>query len=229
MRKCQIIKFNELLDYKTGLEIQRKAFNKVTNGEVDGIIFLLQHKPIFTIGRNGGKDNLLISKEKLEEYGIDLQDTNRGGNITYHGPGQLVGYPIFNLTKFEKDIILYVRKLEEVIIRTLSNYGVDATRKSEYPGVWVNDKKIAAIGVHKKKWITSHGFAFNIEVNKQHFGLINPCGITDFGIASLNDYIENIDFNEVVQIVESAFNEVFEIESERIDPNQFMEMEDSLC
>lgn len=226
---CHVIKYNNPISYKEGLEIQKIAFDIVNNGETDGVLLLLEHNPVFTIGKSGGKENLLISKEKLDEYGIELCETNRGGNITYHGHGQLVGYPIFNLRKFKKDVIWYVRQLEEVIIKTLKNYDIIANRKPQYPGVWVDDKKIAALGIHAKKWITMHGFSFNIDINKQHFGLINPCGITEFGITSLNNYIEKVEFNDVVNLVESAFKEVFEIQFKNIDSNKLIEFNKILC
>lgn len=211
MKNFYVIKLNGLTGYGDGLELQKKVFDIVSMAEADGVLILLQHKPTFTIGRNGGQENLLVSKEMLNEYGIELHEANRGGNITYHGPGQLVGYPIFNLKMLEKNVIWYVRKLEEALIRTLSSYELNGDRKSEYPGVWIGDGKIAAIGVHAKKWITTHGFAFNIAVNKEHFGLINPCGIKEFGVASLDDYLDGLEFNDVVDRVETAFEEVFEI------------------
>ena len=212
MRTCQIIAIDHPVSYADGLKIQQNAFEWVHENNADGIILLLKHKPVITIGKSGGRSNLLVTEEMLNEVGIELHESNRGGNITYHGPGQLVGYPILNLRKFKKDAHWYIRQLEEVIIRTLDGYGISSGRKSEYTGVWVQEKKIAAIGVSLKKWITGHGFALNIEVNKEHFNLINPCGITEFSVASLDDYIEGVDYSDVVKKVILSFQEVFEVE-----------------
>ena len=144
--------------------------------------------------------------------GIDLHTTNRGGNVTYHGPGQMVVYPVMDLTKFRKDSHWYLMQLEEVVIQTMEKYGVLGGRKPKYTGVWINGKKIAAIGVHLKKWITMHGFAFNLYVDKSHFDLINPCGIREYGITSFDDHIKDIKYTEVIDSVKSSFEEVFEIE-----------------
>lgn len=212
MNNCYVIKIDKPVGYAEGLEIQQRTFNLVKEKQMDGIILFLQHKPVITIGSSGGKENLLVSKERLDALGIELFQTRRGGNITYHGQGQLVAYPILNLNKFKKDAHWYLRQLEEVIIRTLKTYGIIAGRKPKYTGVWVEDSKIAAIGVYVKRWITMHGFAFNLFVNKEHFSFINPCGITEFGVASLDDYIEEIDYDDVVNRVKNKFKEVFDME-----------------
>ncbi|GAA0182083.1 lipoyl(octanoyl) transferase LipB [Clostridium sediminicola] len=214
MEKCYVIKFDRLIGYKEGLELQKRAFDLINDekNEMVGIILIMQHKTVFTIGRNGGKENLLISQEKLEEEGIELYDSSRGGNITYHGPGQLVAYPLLNLNRFKKDIHWYVRQLEEVVIRTLKTYGIEGGRKPKYPGVWVKDSKITAIGVKVRRWITMHGLAFNIFVNKEHFRFINPCGITEFGIASLDDFVQEVSYYQVEDRIVEKFKEVFEIE-----------------
>jgi len=211
MKKCYLVEFDRLINYREGLEIQESAFNIVKESEIDGIILLLQHNPVFTIGRDGGENNILISRERINKLGIEIYETNRGGNVTYHGPGQLVAYPILNLKKIKKDVHWYIRQLEEVVIQTLKTYGIIAGRKDKYTGVWVGDTKITAIGVHVKRWITMHGFAFNICVNKDHFRLINPCGITEFGIASLNDFVEGVKYSDILMRIEKKFEEVFDI------------------
>lgn len=211
MKNIYSITFDKPVGYVEGLQMQQRAFNLVKEKQIDGILLLLQHEPVFTFGSGGGYENLLVPKEKLGKLGIDICETRRGGNVTYHGPGQLVVYPILNLNKFKKDAHWYLRQLEEVVIRTLETYGITAGRKPEYPGVWVGNKKITAIGVHAKKWITLHGFAFNIFVNKDHFGLINPCGITEFGIASIDDYLEVVDYDKVLSKVKEKFKEVFDM------------------
>ncbi|WP_273701995.1 lipoyl(octanoyl) transferase LipB [Acetomicrobium sp.] len=209
-RRCFVVEFKEPLGYGDGLTLQERAFEKVSAGEVDGILLLLEHKPVFTIGRSGGRENLLVDERVLEAYGIELYETNRGGNITYHGPGQIVAYPIFNLSKWKKDLQWYVSCLEEVIIQVLKDYNIKAGRKPKYRGVWVADKKIAAIGIAVERWITMHGFAFNVKVDKSHFELINPCGMKEFSVASLDDYVKDIDFREVVKKVKEKFSLVFE-------------------
>lgn len=209
-RRCFVVEFKEPLGYGDDLTFQERAFEKVSAGEADGILLLLEHKPVFTVGRSGGRENLLVDERVLEAYGIELYETNRGGNITYHGPGQIVAYPIFNLSKWKKDLPWYVSCLEEVVIQVLKDYNIKAGRKPKYRGVWVADKKIAAIGIAADRWITMHGFAFNVRVDKSHFELINPCGIREFSVASLDDYVEDVDFREVVKKTREKFSLVFE-------------------
>jgi lipoyl(octanoyl) transferase len=209
-KRCFVVEFKEPVGYGEGLALQERAFNKVSVGDADGILLLLEHKPVFTIGRSGGRENLLVDERALDMLGIELYETNRGGNITYHGPGQIVAYPIFNLSKWKKDLPWFVSCLEEVVIQVLRDYDIRAGRKPKHRGVWVGDKKIAAIGIAADKWITMHGFAFNVKVNKSHFGLINPCGIREFSVASLDDYVDGVDFREVVKKVKEKFSLVFE-------------------
>ncbi|MFY9431131.1 MAG: lipoyl(octanoyl) transferase LipB [Acetomicrobium sp.] len=209
-RRCFVVNLKGLIGYGEGLVLQEKAFDKVVSGKADGILLLLEHKPVFTIGRSGGKENLLVDEKYLKTAGIELYETNRGGNITYHGPGQIVAYPIFNLSKWKKDLQWYVSCLEEVIIQVLKDYNIKAGRKPKYRGVWVADKKIAAIGIAAERWITMHGFAFNVKVEKSHFELINPCGIKEFSVASLDDYVEDVIFRDVVKKAKEKFSLVFE-------------------
>jgi len=203
------MKYDELIKYREGLQIQQIAYEKVYRGDYEGVLILLEHYPVYTIGTGGGWDNLLCSKEYLEERGIDIVEINRGGNITFHGPGQIVAYPVFNLSKLGCDAHQYIASLEQVVIDVLGEYGIEGSRKPEYRGVWIDDKKIAAVGVHLKRWITSHGLSFNINVDKNYFNQINPCGITEFGIASLEDHVKNIDLNNVKQKVVKSFENVF--------------------
>lgn len=210
MRTCYVIQIENPVAYAEGLRLQKKAFDIVRNGTVDGILLMLQHHPVFTVGSNGGGENLLVSLEVLTRLGIEICETNRGGNITYHGPGQLVVYPILNLNSFMKDTHWYLRQLETIVITSLEAYGLKGQRKENYTGVWIEDQKIAAIGVHVRKWITMHGFSINLRVNKAHFGLINPCGITEFGVASLNEYGIAISDQELCQKVKEKFGEIFD-------------------
>lgn len=207
----KLIRSNELIKYRDGLQMQSTAFEQVKNGECEGVLILLEHYPVYTIGTGGGWDNLLCSKEYLEERRIDIVEINRGGNITFHGPGQIVAYPVFNLSKLGCDAHQYIASLEQVVINVLREYGLEGSKKPEYRGVWIDDKKIAAVGVHLKRWITSHGLSFNINVDKNYFNQINPCGITEFGIVSLEDHVKNINLNDVKQKVVKSFEDVFDV------------------
>lgn len=210
----KLIECNEFIKYKDGLQMQQDAFDQILNGEYDGILFVLEHYPVYTIGTSGGWENLLCSRNDLAKQGIDIVEINRGGNITYHGPGQIVAYPIFNLSKLKRDSHWYMGSLEQTVINVLGEYGIEGSRKPEYRGVWIKDKKISAIGVRFKKWITSHGLSFNINVNKKYFNQINPCGITEFGIISLEDYVKHVDITDVKQKLIKSFEDVFDIQFE---------------
>ena len=178
------------VDYSIALELQQTLVGLVKEGRVSHTLLLLEHPPVITLGRNAGAQNIVASREVLAANGIELHETNRGGDVTFHGPGQLVGYPIFNLRAFEPRIgaVDFVRKLEEVLIRTCGDLGVVTERIPGLTGVWTqNDPpgKIAAIGVHISRAVTSHGFAFNVNTNLDYFKLIVPCGITDKPVTSL--------------------------------------------
>lgn len=209
-RKCAVLGLEGLVSYNEGLIIQENALEKIKSSEIDGVFILLEHKPVITTGRSSGIENLLVSESELKSRGIELHQSSRGGNITYHGPGQIVGYPVLNLARWKKNLPWYVNRLEEVIIQVLKDYGIKANRKPRYRGVWVKDTKIAAIGIAVKRWLTMHGFAFNVEVNKEHFALITPCGISEFSVSSMNDFVDNIVFDEVVEKVKDKFSLVFE-------------------
>ena len=145
-RRCFVVNLKGLIGYGEGLVLQEKAFDKVVSGKADGILLLLEHKPVFTIGRSGGKENLLVDEKYLKTAGIELYETNRGGNITYHGPGQIVAYPIFNLSKWKKDLQWYVSCLEEVIIQVLKDYNIKAGRKPKYREMCIRDRSCSAPG-----------------------------------------------------------------------------------
>ena len=218
--KCYYTIINGLTSYETGIEIQSRAKDLVMSGHADCILILLQHSPVFSVGKAGGAENILMSESFLKEMGIEVHKSDRGGNVTYHGPGQIVGYPIMNLKKFKPDVHWYFDKLEQVLIDTLKDNGLVGERKVKYPGAWVGDKKIAAIGVHISKWITTHGFSINISVNKEHFKYINPCGILEFGITSL-DEICNIEFDQVELQLKDNFARIFGIELVRRNLEDF--------
>jgi lipoyl(octanoyl) transferase len=139
---------------------------------------LVEHPHVVTLGRNARAENVLASPERLAQLGIELHETDRGGDVTYHGPGQIVGYPIIDLADWKKDVAAYLRALEEVLIRTLAEYGITGRRIDGVTGVWVDDAKIAALGVHISRWVSSHGFALNLTTDLDYFGHIVPCGLT---------------------------------------------------
>lgn len=210
MRKGEVLKLG-VVPYAEGKEIQLKAFEKVKNGEADGILILLQHSPVYTIGVSGGLDeNILVPLEELKRK-AELYKVERGGKITFHGPGQIVAYPIFNLEKWQKDVHLFVYRLEETIIRLLDEYDIKAERKPKYTGVWVGDEKICAIGIAVKRWITWHGIAFNVNTDLSFFGLINACGITEFGVTSMKKLGISEDIEKVKGKMINKFSEVFDI------------------
>lgn len=150
-----------------------------------GALIMLEHSSVLTIGRSGTEENVLVSKDRLAAAGVELRETNRGGDVTYHGPGQIVGYPIVPLEYHGKDIHKYLRQLESVIMAALWEYGIKAERKEGYTGVWTPQGKIASIGVAVSHWITYHGFALNVAPNMEHFRLIHPCGLVGVKMVSM--------------------------------------------
>ncbi len=194
MAKAQLHRLGRV-EYGDGLELQRlHGLAREQELEPDQLL-LLEHSPVLTLGRAAKGGNVLGSPELLAQEGIELFETNRGGDVTYHGPGQLVGYPIVKLPPGRQDVRRYVRDLEEALIRTCADFGVTALRIPKWTGVWVGDealgtaRKIAAIGVHIARWQTSHGFALNVNTDLSHFGLIVPCGIKDAGVTSLSQQL----------------------------------------
>jgi lipoyl(octanoyl) transferase len=198
------------VSFEKGLALQDKAKTLVASGEWDGIVILLEHLPVITVGNGGGKENLRINDPKLSSEEIMVVSTNRGGNITCHNPGQLIGYPVLNLDKWRKDVHWYVHMLEEVLILTLAHYGFRAGRKSKYTGAWLADEKIAAIGVSVRRWITGHGFALNINNDLRLFELIVPCGINEFGVTNMISQGLDVDVADVSEIITTQFQKVFQ-------------------
>ena len=176
-----------LVPYGEALKLQRDLVEDRRAGRIPDLLVLLQHPPVITLGvkGDGGRANVLASPQRLAELGIDVSETGRGGDVTYHGPGQIVGYPILDLKPDRCDVHRYVRDLEDVMIRVCADYGVNAGRIAGLTGAWVGTEKIGAIGVRISRWITSHGFAFNVTTNLADFQLIVPCGISDRGVTSL--------------------------------------------
>ena len=175
-----------LVSYADGLELQRALVDDRKAGRIPNTLLLLQHPHVLTIGvKKDGRQHILAPAEVLTERGVEVFETGRGGDVTYHGPGQLVGYPIFNLDPDRRDVHKYVRDLEEVMIRVCADYGLAADRVKGMSGTWISDAKIGAIGVRISRWVTSHGVAFNVTTDLDFFNLIVPCGIADKAVTSL--------------------------------------------
>jgi len=179
------------IGYREALGLQEEAAAALKRAQLVGTapagecLFLLEHEPVITLGRNAVDGDVLADPRRLTALGVTVERTNRGGQVTYHGPGQLVGYPILDLTPDRRDVGRYLRDLEEVLVRTLARLGIVARRQPGWTGVWVGDEKIAAIGVHLSRWVTTHGFALNVDTDLARFGLIVPCGITTHGVTSI--------------------------------------------
>src|SRR5207245_2014143 len=177
MRNCCLRQLGRV-DYASALEIQQQLAASRKQGTVADHLLLLEHPHVITLGRNGHLENLLAGDDILERAGIAFFPTDRGGDVTYHGPGQLVGYPILDLRDWQRDVGAYVRALEQAIIDTLADFHIQAGRIPKLTGVWVGERKIAAIGVHLSRWVTSHGFALNVSTDLSYFQYIIPCGLT---------------------------------------------------
>lgn len=203
-----------LIDYEDALAIQRKLAELRQAKLVNDILLLLEHPPLITMGKRANEKNILATKHQLDTAGIKTFISDRGGDITYHGPGQIVGYTIFDLNNYGKDIREFVRKIEYIFVRLLrSEYSIIATTDPKYTGVWVNDNKILAIGLSVKRYVTMHGFAFNVDTNLDHYALIVPCGIKDKGVTSLSHLlVQEIDLNTITDKIISEFCEVFEVD-----------------
>jgi lipoyl(octanoyl) transferase len=181
--------------------------------EIPDTLLLLEHESVITLGRSARTEHVLFSREVLAARGVELFETGRGGDVTYHGPGQIVGYPIFDLSPDRRDVHRYVRDLEEVMIRTAADYGVVGTRVAGLTGAWVGQDKLGAIGVRIARWVTSHGFAFNVHTDLSHFGLIVPCGISARGVTSLEALLGHcVDEDEVHHRIEGHLRDVFDFE-----------------
>ena len=209
VRRLGLVPYDEALDMQRALVEERRA------GRVPDLLLLLQHPAVITLGvkGDGGRANIVATDGRLAELGIAVQETGRGGDVTYHGPGQIVGYPILDLKPDRCDVHRYVRDLEEVMIRVCADYGVTAGRIKGLTGTWVGAEKIGAIGVRLSRWITSHGFAFNVSTDLDHFKLIVPCGISDRGVTSLERATgRRLTVEDVEEAIVQRFQDVFERE-----------------
>lgn len=184
---------------------------------IEDVLLFCEHPHVITLGRSGKRENLLASEHVLRQKGVEFHATNRGGDITYHGPGQLVGYPILNLGAIRRDVVWYVRTLEEAMIRATAEFGITATRVAGKAGIWVqngnSEEKLAAIGVHISRWVTSHGFAYNVSTDLRFFDLIVPCGIADRKATSLEKLLgRKVEQKEVAPRIAKHLGELFGLE-----------------
>jgi lipoyl(octanoyl) transferase len=200
------------IGYQEALDLQADLVEQRRRGEIGDTLLLLEHPPVITLGvkTRNTRTNILASDAQLAEAGVAVFQTGRGGDVTYHGPGQLVGYPIFDLNPHRRDVHEYVRDIEQALIDAVASMGITATRAEGLTGIWVGSNKLAAIGVRISRWITSHGFALNVATDLSHFDLIVPCGIQDRGVTSIERLLGRpVAMAEVEAAVEAAFSSVF--------------------
>ncbi len=242
MRTVWLVNFEQIA-YAEALELQHRLVAARKHGELNDLMLLLEHPPVFTLGRNAQEDHILASREYLDQIGIQVFRVERGGDVTYHGPRQLVGYPILDLHNFRLDVGWYVRSLEDVLIRTVNAFGLngrrvgtemEGKRDAKYVGVWVDnpsseplirqvhpDAKLAQIGARIESWITYHGFALNVDPIMQHFDLIVPCGISDKPVTSMALALKQpVDLSSVRAEVARQFEQIFNVHLEEISPQE---------
>ncbi len=212
-RTATTVRWLGRIGYEEAWDLQRQAAERVKAGGPE-TLFLLEHDPVFTLGRNAARAEVLFTPERCRELGIAVLETDRGGRVTYHGPGQLVGYPVVNLHPDRRDVKRYVTDLEEVLIRTLADFGIRAARserRERVSSLWVGNDKIAAIGIHISRWVTTHGFALNVtDAPLPNFSGIVPCGITDGGVTTMERLLHRApDVADVARAIPPRFAEVF--------------------
>ncbi len=215
-KKVCLIEYPGVVPYEQALRLQQSLAQARAENAIPDALLLLQHPPVFTLGRFRGREEILVPPEVLKREEIEVVQTNRGGSITYHGPGQLVGYPIFNLKNYDIGVREYIWKLEEVIIRLLAGFGIQSHRIAKSPGgVWVGEEKICSIGIHVSHYITMHGFALNVNTNLRHFEFINPCGIKGAVMTSLSKLLgRTVDVEALIEPLLDVFADEFGIKYE---------------
>ncbi len=199
------------IGYTEAFDLQKKLVDARSRDEIKDSFILLQHDPVFTANREATFKNILAPEEVLAEQGIEVCKTDRGGDVTYHGPGQITGYIILDLKRHGKDLHAYIRNVEQLLINTLAEYGIESGRDPKHPGVWVGREKIAAIGIAVKSgWITMHGFALNVHPDMEHYKMIIACGIADKGVTSMNAVLgREVDIDEVKQRLVDQYGKIF--------------------
>ena len=208
----------DLIQYERAWDFQRELVAAKLKSNLPDTLILLEHDPVITLGRRGNHQYIRASAETLAAEGINIHHVERGGEVTYHGPGQIVGYPILNLRDWRRDISWYIFSLEEVLIRTLGDFGIEATRNRLNRGAWVGDSKIGSIGVAISRWVTYHGFSLNVSPNMDHYSLITPCGLDGIEVTSLRELLgKEPDRARVRNSISQHFQRVFDIELARMD------------
>ncbi len=212
-----------ILPYNEGWKLQRTIFDLRQSGKIGDVMLLTEHHHVYSLGKSSDENHLLSKMEVLKSENIDVVHTDRGGDVTYHGPGQLIGYPILDLNGYFTDIHRYLRNLEEVIILTLEKFGIPAQHDPDYTGVWVGNDKIAAIGIKVNRWITMHGFALNVNTDLSYFDKIIPCGIFHKGVTSIAQQLNReVPLNDVMQILVDQFARVFAVEITEITKEELL-------
>jgi lipoyl(octanoyl) transferase len=227
LKSCLIVELG-LIDYGDAWALQKRLVAARKANALEDVVLFCEHLHVITLGRNGKREHLLASEHVLKQKGVELHTTDRGGDITYHGPGQIIGYPILNLGAIRRDVVWYVRMLEEAMICATAEFGVSAERLEGKTGIWVRtattEEKLAAIGVHLSRWVTSHGFAYNVSTDLRFFDLIVPCGIADRKATSLEKILgRSIEGKEVAPQLVKHFGEVFGLEMKQASRQELLE------
>jgi lipoate-protein ligase B len=215
MRRFEVRQLG-LVPYGQAWELQRELERRRKAGEIPDQLLLLEHPHVLTLGRNGRLDHLLVSRERLAQLGIEFHEIDRGGDITYHGPGQIVGYPIIDLKEWKRDVVAYVRGIEEMVIRALARFGIESWREPGATGVWTRAGKICAIGVHISRWVTTHGFALNWTTDLKYYQYIVPCGLPR-PVTSMEALGVRPERSAVHQALIEHFAEVFQYETAPVE------------
>ncbi len=228
MKTCHILDLG-LIDYAEAWALQKRIVAARKADAMEDVLLLCEHPHVITLGRNGKREHLLAPERVLRRRGVEFHATDRGGDITYHGPGQIVGYPILNLAEIRRDVVWYVRMLEEAMIRATAEFGIEAGREAGKTGIWARTasgagEKLAAIGVHISRWVTSHGFAYNVSTDLRYFDLIVPCGISDRKPASLEKLLDRrVERAEAAPRIVRHFGGVFSLEMRETARDEFFE------
>ena len=227
MNRCHTIDLG-LIGYAEAWALQKRIVAARKAGAIEDVLLVCEHSHVITQGRNGKREHLLASEHVLRQKGVEYYETSRGGDITYHGPGQIVGYPILNLGAIRRDVVWYVRMLEVAMIRATSEFGITAERVAGKTGIWVKsgdtEEKLAAIGVHISRWVTSHGFAYNVSTDLRYFDLIVPCGIADRKATSLEKLLgRSVEQEEVAPRIARHLGELFGLEMQEASKKEMLE------
>jgi len=227
LSKCQVIDLG-LIGYAEAYALQKRIVAARKAEAIEDVLLLCEHPHVITQGRNGKREHLLVSEPVLRQKGMEYYETSRGGDITYHGPGQIVGYPILNLSAIRRDVVWYVRTLEEAMIRATAGFGVTSERLAGKTGIWVRtgntEEKLAAIGVHISRWVTSHGFAYNVSTDLRNFDLIVPCGIAGCKATSLEKLLgRSVEKEEVAPRIAKHLGELLALEMKEISRKELLE------